>query len=119
MLDENYFLYWEETEWCIRLSKAGWKIVHVPQAKIWHKGVKRNYQPKPSFTYYGTRNHLLTLTKHNAPLRARIFTWFQLWRTLLSWSIRPKWRDMREHRNAKWKGMIDFIQRRWGQMSKK
>jgi len=116
MLDENYFIYWEETEWCIRLSRAGWKIIHVPLAKIWHKGVQRDYQPKPSFTYYGTRNHLLTLAKHNAPLRAKIFTWFQLWRTLLSWSIKPKWRYKQEHRNAKWKGLVDYLHHRWGQM---
>lgn len=115
MLDKDYFIYWEETEWCIRIGRAGWKIVHVPQAKIWHKGVQRDYQPKPSFTYYGTRNHLLTLAKHNAPFRARIFTWLQLWRTLLSWSIRPKWRNKHEHRNAMWIGMIDYLRKHLGQ----
>jgi len=117
MLDQNYFMYWEETEWCIRINRAGWKIINVPQAKIWHKGVQRDYQPKPSFTYYGTRNHLLTLAKHKAPIRARIFTWLQLLRTLLSWSIKPKWRDKREHRNAMWKGMFDFLRKHFGQWS--
>jgi len=117
MLDGDYFIYWEETEWCIRIGRAGWKIVNVPQAKIWHKGVQRDYQPKPSFTYYGTRNHLLTLAKHKAPIRARIYTWLQLWRTMLSWSIRPKWRDKHEHRNAMWKGMLDFVRKHLGQWS--
>jgi len=115
MLDANYFIYWEETEWCIRISSMGWKIVHVPQAKIWHKGVQRDYQPSPSFTYYGTRNHLLTLYKHNAPFNAKIYTWFQVWRTLLSWSIKSKWRAKHEHRNAMWNGMIDYLRNRWGQ----
>lgn len=117
MLDANYFIYWEETEWCIRVARAGWKILHVPQARIWHKGVQRNYQPKPSFTYYGTRNHLLTLAKHNAPFFVKLRTWLQLWRTLMSWSIKPKWRYKREHRNAMWKGMNDFLRRRLGPMS--
>ena len=117
MLDKNYFIYWEETEWCIRLGGAGWKIVNVPQAKVWHKGVQRNYQPKPSFTYYGTRNHLLTLAKHKAPLRAWMFTWLQILRTLVSWSIKSKWRSRREHRDAMWKGIVDFLQHRWGPMS--
>jgi GT2 family glycosyltransferase len=67
LLDENYFLYWEETEWCIRAGKAGWRIFHNPQAKLWHKGVRRNYQPMPYVTYYITRNRLLTLAKHKAP----------------------------------------------------
>lgn len=116
MLDKDYFIYWEETEWCIRIGRAGWKIVNVPQARVWHKGVKRNYEPKPSFTYYGTRNHLLTLRRHKAPLGAKVSTWLQIVRTLLSWSIRPKWRNKYHHRNAMWKGVMDYLRRHWGAM---
>jgi len=117
MLDKDYFIYWEETEWCIRIGQAGWKIVNVPQARIWHKGVQRNYQPKPSFTYYGTRNHLFTLAKHNAPFPVKVYNWMQILRTLTSWSIKPRWRNMREHRNAMWKGMLDYMRHRAGPMS--
>ncbi len=116
MLDKNFFIYWEETEWCIRAGRAGWKIFHVPQAKLWHKGVQKNYQPKPSFTYYATRNHLFTLSKHHAPIVAKIFTWFQVFRTLMSWTIKPKWRGKREHRNAMWRGVMDFLRGRLGPM---
>jgi GT2 family glycosyltransferase len=116
MLDARFFYYWEETEWCVRASHAGWRIVHVPQAKLWHKGVQRNYQPKPSLTYYSTRNRLLLLSKHHAPTIARVHVWFQIVRTLASWSLRPKWRSMVEHRNAMWRGMLDFLYQRWGQM---
>lgn len=118
-LDANFFIYWEETEWCIRTARGGWEIYHVPQAKIWHKGVQRDYQPKPSFFYYGTRNHLLALSKHRAPLAAKLFTWAQILRTLISWSIKPKWKYKREYRNAMWKGVIHFLQHRWGQMPTK
>jgi len=116
MLDASFFIYWEETEWCIRVARSGWKIVHVPQAKIWHKGVQRDYQPKPSFTYYGTRNQLLTLSKHHAPLNVMLYNWLQTVRTLVSWTVKPKWKDKREHRNAMWKGVIDFLRDRRGQM---
>jgi len=116
MLDANFFIYWEETEWCIRVSRGGWEIYHVPQARLWHKGVKRDYQPKPSFTYYGTRNHLLTLSKHHAPLVVKLLTWIQILRTLISWSIKPQWKSKLEHRDAMWNGVIDFLRHRWGQM---
>ena len=36
LLDEDYFLFLEETDWCYRMKKAGWKIYHVPQAEIYH-----------------------------------------------------------------------------------
>jgi GT2 family glycosyltransferase len=37
-LNKDYFAYLEETEWCVRVSKASYKIVYVPKGKIWHKG---------------------------------------------------------------------------------
>lgn len=116
VLDERFFYYWDETEWCMRARKAGWKILNVPAAKLWHKGVQRDYQPKPSLTYYDTRNHLLFVSKHNAPFRAQFNTWFQIIRTLVSWTIKPKWRSMSKHRDALWRGIIDFLRCRWGQM---
>ena len=116
-LDERFFIYWEETEWCVRASEAGWRIVHVPAAKVWHKGVQRQYRPKPSVTYYSTRNHLLMLRLHGAPVAAKAATWARIVRTLASWSVRPKWRHMRSHRDAMWKGAIDYARSRWGQMA--
>jgi len=35
-LDEDYFLFLEETDWCYRMKREGWKIYHVPQAEIIH-----------------------------------------------------------------------------------
>ncbi len=115
MLDERFFAYWEETEWCLRAAKSGWRIMHVPQAKLWHKGVQRNYKPKPSLTYYLTRNRFLLYAKHKAPLSVWLMAWQQTLRTLLSWTVKPKWRAMRQHRNAMWRGVIDFLRHRWGE----
>jgi GT2 family glycosyltransferase len=117
MLDERFYYYWEETEWCIRARKNGWDIVHVPSAKLWHKGVQRDYRPTPSVTYYNTRNRLLALAKHQAPLRVWICTWWQTAKTLASWTIRPIWRSKRAHRDAMWRGIKDFLTRSWGPMS--
>ncbi len=115
-LDERFFYYWEETEWCVRTGRAGWIILHVPQAKLWHKGVQRDYHPKPSVVYYDTRNRLLLLAKHHALLGAKLHVWSQIMRTLVSWSILPKWRKMGPYRNAMWQGAIDFLRGRWGPM---
>jgi GT2 family glycosyltransferase len=115
-LDARFFYYWEETEWCVRASKAGWRIVHVPAARLWHKGVQRDYSPKPTVLYYATRNRLLLYAKHRAPLAAWINAWLQTLRTLVSWTVRPKWRSRRPYRDAMWQGMTDFLRRRWGQM---
>lgn len=114
MLDERFFIYYEEKEWCVRAQKAGWGLVHVPQAKLWHKGVSRDYRPKPSFFYYSTRNRFFMLAKHNAPLMAWVIAWEKTLRTLTSWTIKPKWRHKREYRDAMWRGVVDFLRHRWG-----
>jgi len=116
MLDERFFCYWEDTEWCLRAAKGGWRIVHVPAAKLWHKGVQRDYHPRPFVTYYLTRNRFLTLAKHHAPTKAWALAWAETLRTLASWTVKPKWRSKREHRKAMWHGMVDFLHQHWGQM---
>jgi len=113
-LDERYFYYWEETELCLRASAHGWKVVHVPSARIWHKGVQIDYRPSPTVTYYSTRNRLLTLSKHHAPAVVWLGACLQLARTLTSWSLRPKWRDRRTHRDAMWQGIADYWRGRFG-----
>jgi len=37
-LDEDYFFFIEETDWCYRMRKAGWKVYYVPDAKVTHLG---------------------------------------------------------------------------------
>ncbi len=36
LLDEDYFMYSEELDWCRRIKEAGWRIVYFPPAKIVH-----------------------------------------------------------------------------------
>lgn len=113
-LDARMFIYWEETEWCVRAGRAGWIMIHEPRARLWHKGVTRDHRPKPSYTYYCTRNRFFAMAKHHAPLDAWIVAGMRTLRTMASWTIRPKWRHMRTHRDAMWRGTLDFLQRRWG-----
>jgi|SRR5271157_734261 len=36
LLDESYFLYFEETDWCARAIRAGYRLVYVPGSVAWH-----------------------------------------------------------------------------------
>lgn len=115
-LDAAFFYYWEETEWCLRARRAGWRVVHVPGARVWHKGVQRDYRPDPAVSYYNTRNRLLMMKKHQAPPGVRGRAWFDIARTLASWTIRARWRGQREHRLAIWRGACDYLRGRTGRM---
>jgi len=38
LLDEGYFMYFEDVDFCRRARRAGWKILYWPQAKVVHLG---------------------------------------------------------------------------------
>lgn len=64
LLDEDYFLFFEETDWCYRMKKAGWKIYHVPQAQVFHfqgKSVEKEKE-RAKVEYY--RSRYLFFKKH-------------------------------------------------------
>ena len=59
LLDEDYFLFLEETDWCYRMKKAGWKVYHLPQAEIYHFQGKSagTEKKKAKVEYYRSRYH--------------------------------------------------------------
>ncbi|MFC1466088.1 MAG: glycosyltransferase family 2 protein [Candidatus Brachytrichaceae bacterium NZ_4S206] len=38
LMDESYFMYSEEVDWCYRMWKAGWEVWFTPEAKVIHHG---------------------------------------------------------------------------------
>jgi len=64
MFDEDYFSYGEETDFCIRAKKAGFHIVYVPTAKVWHKDMGSTGGKLNKFVaYYQTRNRIMLIRK--------------------------------------------------------
>jgi GT2 family glycosyltransferase len=64
VMDERFFLYAEETEWCVRMRRGGWKVVYVPASKVWHKGSQSTGWGSPLMYYYVTRNQLRLFAMH-------------------------------------------------------
>lgn len=61
--EKDYFIYYDDTEHSLRLSKEG-KIICIPEAIIYHD-VPENLDNSISWkTYYGVRNRLITIRKH-------------------------------------------------------
>jgi GT2 family glycosyltransferase len=58
LLDERYFLYWEDTDWSARALKNGYFLLFVPASHVWHK-VSATISPRSELQhYYVTRNGL-------------------------------------------------------------
>lgn len=63
-LDESYFLYEEDAEYCCRLLLAGYKIVYVPAAVIYHKVSSSTGAASPMTQYYTMRNKYIMIRQH-------------------------------------------------------
>jgi GT2 family glycosyltransferase len=114
-LDERFFAYYEEAEWCVRARRAGFDIVHVPQAHVWHKIHVAAQADSPLVHYYMTRNRLLFLKASRAGLRAWLHTLFaEYLRTLVSWSLQPKWQDKQRQRRVMLQAIADAWRGHWG-----
>ena len=65
-LDEDYFFFIEETDWCFRMKQAGWKIYHLPHIKIYHlQGQSKEKNPSKAWIEY-YRSVYIFFKKHRS-----------------------------------------------------
>jgi hypothetical protein len=70
LLDETFFAYHEEVDWCARAREAGWRVVYRPDAVVTHTG-RGSHGSERSIRirkYFAARNSILFARKHARPL---------------------------------------------------
>ncbi len=82
LMDEEFFMYAEEVDWCMRVKKAGWDIYCVPTARIVHHagGSTRQFRDEMFVALWRSRFHLFN--KHYGSafnLAARALVRLGLW----------------------------------------
>ena len=115
LIDEKFFIFHEEADWCFRSRRAGFENLSAPKAVIYHKESKTMREFSVLTHYYSTRNFLY-FTRKNATLAQ----WLQTRTGLAYLSLKHalKWfsKDGREHRMAAayFSGIWDFWTGRMG-----
>jgi GT2 family glycosyltransferase len=67
-MDEDYFFFMEETDWCFRMHRAGWKIYHLPHIKVYHlQGKSKEKNPSKAWIEY-YRSVYIFFKKQRSPL---------------------------------------------------
>jgi GT2 family glycosyltransferase len=66
-LDERFFLYSEETDWCYRFRQAGWQISHLPVMEVTHHTSRA---PRPDLSAQLSYAKILFAQKHYGRVRA-------------------------------------------------
>jgi GT2 family glycosyltransferase len=95
VMPENYFLYYEEMDWCERMKRAGYSVWVDMRALIYHKesvsvGAKSSLKE-----YFMNRNRIL-FVRRNSPLQARMAFWpyylcFVTFRNMLGYARNRQW----------------------------
>lgn len=75
--EESYFLYVEDAELSVRIHRAGWTILHEPEARVQHRIAPGDADPQPYQIRFRDRNRRRLARTHLAPLQRFAFTaWF-------------------------------------------
>lgn len=119
LMDEEFFLYFEEMDWGLKARRAGCRILAVPSAVIWHKVSATLGQTSPVVDYYMLRNHLRFVARH----------WFGLarWRltgrivarnlaTIAAYTVRSHGGQRLPNRDARLRALRDAALGQWGKM---
>jgi GT2 family glycosyltransferase len=123
--DEQYFLYYEEIDLCVRLRKAGWKVRVDPAVTVHHP--KEKVGAPPHVSYYMSRNGYRFRSQHfDVPTAVNAWdlvrngirsTAFAVACTLLPrrWpQMKERWRESALLWRGGWLGTRDHLKGRYG-----
>jgi len=101
MLDEEFFMYGEDVEWCYRINKGGWKIFYLAEAAIIHYGEKsavikytegenmaENFNAY--FIYFKKHHGVLYATCFRAMVGIAMMGWNLFWIAMLLVRVKSK-----------------------------
>lgn len=101
LLDEGFFMYWEDTDYCFRLRRAGYRIAVAGQSRIWHKGSASVGKASPQMDTYFNASAARFFRRHS-PL-PQISLWTGVLLRLAKRFLTGKW----DHVRAVWAGVTD------------
>jgi GT2 family glycosyltransferase len=106
-MTEDYFLYYEDADWCVRARSGGFILAIAPQSKVYHKVSSSAVKVSGAMVYYMIRNRLYFLERngHNVQWFARIRTDL---RDGMHW-IRHRDPDMRLKIKCLFKGYLHWL----------
>lgn len=108
-MDEDFFLYYEDTEYCMRAREKGIRLLYCPGAKMYHKvSASTGGSSSPACAYYISRNWPMCMRKRMEKWRFPLFLiYFLINRTacFLLWTVQGRGDLVR----AGGAGVVDFL----------
>lgn len=77
-LDERFFMYSEELDWCKRAKDAGWRVVYFPNARVLHHEAKSSDQVRAQRDIYFHSSKVRYFKKHRGNFQGELLRYFLL-----------------------------------------
>ena len=104
MMSEDFFLYYEELDWCEQIRKAGYDVWVEPNAKIYHKESYSVSKISALKTYYLNRNRLFFMRRNKTAAQWKAFCVFLFFFTVpknsLMFLLKGDWANLKAFLNA-------------------
>jgi len=114
-LDEGFFMYSEELDWCRRFRAAGWRVVYLPTARVIHHEGKSSEQVLPARHIHFQTSKIRYFRKYHGPAAAEALRWFLLGNYLWQIGVEgAKWllghkRPLRAERIAAYRQVVQAL----------
>ncbi len=108
-MPEIYFLYYEELDWCVKMTRSGYKLYYEPQCAVYHKESQSTGQDSPLRTFYITRNRLLFAFRNLSGITKYLSIFYQISVVLIKNSFLFLIRKRTDLIKASFSGIFSFV----------
>lgn len=124
LLEPDFFLYWEESDYCFRAKRGGFEIWTAPEARVWHKVSSSFSGGKPHMHYFWWRSRLLWIERNCTPEEKknlyRKVLLPEIWKMTRHYLLKflftsdPIRKEKVKRNRAGCAGVIDYFRRKFG-----
>jgi GT2 family glycosyltransferase len=108
LFDEQYFMYYEDMDFCVRARRAGFQLFLLPDVEVLHEGEASTQDQPAQRYYYKARSSVLFFRAHTVGLFKPIVLVYRLG-SALRWTLRFAVRKQFSQAHAYWRGLLDGI----------
>ena len=106
MMPEEFFLYYEEFDWCEKIKKKGYKVYFQPNCLIYHKESMSTGKESPLKTFYHTRNRILFMRRNSSRINFILFCGYFILLTIPKNTFTFLFKGKIKHLKSFWKGTL-------------
>ncbi|MBI1344486.1 MAG: glycosyltransferase [Terrimonas sp.] len=111
-LPDDFFIYYEEFDWCEQIKRRGYKVYYQPNSLIYHKESMTTGKASPFKTFYHTKNRILfmrrNMTVPNFLVFLLYFSFFTIPKNTATFLVKRQ----KEHLRSFWKGIMWHFNRK-------